>query len=68
MNYVQECDLSELLRLAAKKSLGRGLVLHNSETSSFKAVAGKKVRRVELADVYVTCDVMCRLCDVSAGN
>ena len=41
---MQECDLSELLRLAAKKSLGRGLVLHNSETSSFKAVAGKKVR------------------------
>ena len=28
--------------MAAKKSLVRGLVLHNAETSSFKAVAGKK--------------------------
>ena len=37
-----ECDLHDLLRVAAKKSLNRGLVIHNSETSAFKAVAGRK--------------------------
>ena len=38
----QECDLSDLLKIAAKKSLTRGLVIHNAETSSFKAVVGRK--------------------------
>ena len=37
-----EGDIHELLRVAAKKSLGRGLVIHNSETGAFKAVAGRK--------------------------
>merc|ERR1711974_316459 len=32
------------LRLAAKKALSRGLVLHNAETSSFRAVLGKRGR------------------------
>ena len=38
----QECDLSDLLKIAAKKSLTRGLVIHNAETNSFKAVVGRK--------------------------
>ena len=38
----QECDLTDLLKLAAKKSLARGLVIHNTETSAFRAVVGKK--------------------------
>ena len=37
-----ESDLHELLRVAAKKSLSRGLVIHNSESGAFKAVAGRK--------------------------
>ena len=35
-------DLADFLRVAAKKSLTRGLVIHNSDTSAFRAVAGKK--------------------------
>ena len=38
----QECDLSNLLKIASKKALTRGLVIHNSETSSYKAVVGRK--------------------------
>ena len=29
---LQECELGDLLRLAAKKGIGRGLVIHNAET------------------------------------
>ena len=36
--------------MAAKKSLVRGLVLHNAETNSFKAVAGRKVGSDERQD------------------
>ena len=34
--------MADFLRVAAKKSLTRGLVIHNSDTSAFRAVAGKK--------------------------
>ena len=37
-----DCDLHELLKIAAKKSLSRGLVIHNTETGAFRAVVGKK--------------------------
>ena len=37
---VQEVDLSELLRLAAKKAVVRGLVTHH-EDNNFKAVIGE---------------------------
>ena len=38
----KEVDLHELLRLAAKKSLGRGLVIQNTESGAYRAVAGRK--------------------------
>ena len=34
--------MSELLRIAAKKSLSRGLVIHNAENNAFRAVIGRK--------------------------
>ena len=34
--------MGELLRIAAKRSLSRGLVIHNAEINSFRAVVGRK--------------------------
>ena len=42
IEFEQECELSELLRIAAKKSLSRGLVIHNAENNAFRAVIGRK--------------------------
>ena len=50
----QECDLSDLLKIAAKKSLTRGLVIHNAETSAFKAVVGKKGMKRYVVMFYFT--------------
>ena len=38
----KECEISELLKIAAKKSLSRGLVIHNAEINGFRAVVGRK--------------------------
>jgi len=42
IEFEQECDVKELLHIAAKKSLSRGLVIHNADNNSFRAVIGRK--------------------------
>lgn len=40
-NFVKECDLLDLLRLAGKKALVRGLVTHNPTTNTYKSILGR---------------------------
>ena len=38
---MQECDLPDLLRLASKKALVRGLITHNPTTNTFRSILGE---------------------------